>query len=461
MIQPQDIFDYRDIIVPVIGDNCFVYNSGNGEIPLQEFIVNTLTDGKMISEDLLAQMKTRGYYGLTLLKKHCYPYPSKETQDSKFKLGYKRAIEGNKSNIHLNEMIKAFLQSFRFPVIVTTNCFKLIESELPFYESVSFPSLDGNRENLNKNQNTVYHIFGLEANGAEWVTGEEQLLSFVHRLHGDGATDLKNFINANNNKKALFVIGSNLPDWLFRFFLYPITDIANNRVGYFLSSSNKIEDSLANFLEEISYDYDVNEHLEDVLQQAIALFPSPESKETNNRRVPHNKEYDIFISYASENNDIAFKIRDVLHNKYNLNVWLDTKQIVDGNYEKRIIDGINNSAYFMPIVTKEYIMKHSLIGTSYKDVNDIVNDKNLKFVQKETLIAENQQKKLQRIAYSLPVVIPSPIGDNGFLDISLIENNLTKSCVLPDNLFRKQHMMIYEEMFNVERDWAQYKTIEL
>ena len=461
MIQPQDIFDYRDIIVPVIGDNCFVYNSGNGEIPLQEFIVNTLTDGKKISEDLLAQMKTRGYYGLTLLKKHCYFYPNKETQESKFKLGYKRAIEGNKNNIHLNETIKKFLQTFRFPVIVTTNCFRLIESELPFYNPVSYPSLDGNRENLNRNQNIVYHIFGLEAAGADWVTGEEQLLNFVHRLHGDGATDLKNYINADNNKKALFVIGSNLPDWLFRFFLYPITDISNNSVGYFLSSSDKIEESFANFLEEISYDYDVSEHLEDVLQRAIAFFPSLESTEAYCSRVPHNKEYDIFISYASENNDIAFNIRDVLHDKYNLNVWLDTKQIVDGNYEKRIIAGIDNSAYFMPIVTKEYIMKHRPIFIPYKDINEIVNDKTLKFVQMETLIAEKQQMKLQRIAYSLPVVIPSRIGENGILDISLIENNLTQSCTLPDNLFHRQHMTTYEELFNVERDWSQYKTIEL
>ena len=72
MIQPEDIFAYKDIIIPVIGNNCFVYNTENGETTLQEFLVNYLTDGRNLNPELLTQMKTRGYYGLTLLKKHCF-----------------------------------------------------------------------------------------------------------------------------------------------------------------------------------------------------------------------------------------------------------------------------------------------------------------------------------------------------------------------------------------------------
>lgn len=217
MIQPQDIYDYRDIIIPVIGNNCFVYNSGSEEVSLQEFVVDTLTKEKSLSHDMLSQMKTRGYYGLTLLKKHCFP-----NKESKFKLEYKRAIDSNKDKIHLNETIKRFLQVYQFPVVVTTSCFKLIESELPLYKSIGFPSAEGNQVKLDKDRNIVYHIFGLEAPGAKWVTGEEELLNFVHELHGDGATDLKKYIKADNRMKALFVIGSNLPDWLFRFF--PLSD---------------------------------------------------------------------------------------------------------------------------------------------------------------------------------------------------------------------------------------------
>ena len=292
MIQPQDIYDYKDIIIPVIGNNCFYYESGNEQMSLQEFVVNTLSKGKIYDKELLFRMKSRGYYGLTLLKKHCFP------NESKFKLEYKRAIENNKGKIHLNSTIKKFLQVYKFPVIMTTSCFKLIESELLGYKSVSYPSEDGNRNKLSGEQKTVYHIFGLEANGAKWVTGEEELLNFVHELHGEGATDLKRYIKADNKMKALFVIGSNLPDWLFRFFLYPMADISKNGLGYFLSSSDDIEDSFMNFLDDISYDYDVNKNLENVLKCATDLFPTSASTQSNSNRVPHGKEYDIFISYA-------------------------------------------------------------------------------------------------------------------------------------------------------------------
>ena len=455
-IRPKDIFAYKDIIIPVIGNNCFVYNSDNGETTLQAFLVNTLTDGKDLNPNLIDQMKTRGYYGLTLIKKHCF-----SNKESEFKLEYKRAIENNKDKIFLNKTIKNFLVAYDFPVIITTSCFKLIESELPFYKSVSYPSVNGNQEMLDTTGRTVYHIFGLEAPGAKWVTGEEKLLNFVHELHGDGATDLKKYIKADNKTKALFVIGSNLPDWLFRFFLYPITDLSNNEVGYFLSSSDNIEDSFKNFLEDISYYYDVNKNLESVLKCATAICQSKESGATDSNRVPHNMEYDIFISYASENCELATIIRDTLETNYGLKVWMDQEQITDGDYAKRIINGIEKSAYFMPIVTKDYINKHRPFLCSYKTVDDIVNDNRLEFVQKETLIAEKHRKRQQRITYSLPVVIPASILENGTLDFDMIEKKYAESGLLPKNLFWRQQMFYYSEMFTGKKDWKQYKTIEL
>lgn len=128
MIQPQDIYDYRDIIIPVIGNNCFVYNSASEEVSLQEFVVDTLTKEKNLSHDMLSQMKTRGYYGLTLLKKHCFP-----NKESKFKLEYKRAIDSNKDKIHLNETIKRFLQVYQFPVVCAKHRMHLSKNNPKIY----------------------------------------------------------------------------------------------------------------------------------------------------------------------------------------------------------------------------------------------------------------------------------------------------------------------------------------
>ena len=456
MIKPEDIFYYRDIIIPIIGDNCFVYESGSDVMSLQEFVVNTLTEGKAFNQELLVQMKTRGYYGLTLLKKHCF-----DNKENKFKLEYRRVIENNKHRIHLNDTIKQFLHTYDFPVIVTTCCFRLIELGLPIYKSVSYPSVSGNQGKLSGDLKIVYHIFGLEANGAKWVTGEDELLNFVHELHGDGAADLKKYIKADNRTKALFVIGSNLPDWLFRFFLFPMTDLNNNEVGYFFSPSDNIENSFADFLEDISYDYDVNANLENILKEATNLCLASDNHSEKDGRIPHQKKYDIFISYASENRDLAENIRDTLHDKYGLTVWLDVKQIVDGNYERRIIEGIENSAYFMPVVTKEYILKHRPVFIPYESVNDIIQNDKLEFVQKETLIAEIRQRNQQRITYSLPIVVSSPIGESGMLDFEMIEKKYAEIGILPANLFRRQQMKYQEEMFDEKNDWSLYKTIEI
>lgn len=458
MIRPRDLYEYRNIVIPVIGENCFLYRNEIKEQPLQDFIVEELTKGVSIGEELLQRMKQSGYYGLTLLRKHCF-----NNDESEFKLEYRHVIEDNINNIHLNSVVKKFLQTYSndFPVIVTTSSFRLIENELPLYKSSSFPALDGNQAKIDSEGKIVYHIFGLEDPGANWVAGEDDLLHFVHELHREGATDLKKFINADNKKKALFVIGSNLPDWLFRFFLYPMTVASNNKVGYFLSSEDSIEDSFRNFLDDIHYRYDINASFEKVLKDAIDLYPSSGGNKIESRRVAHQKDYDIFISYASENRSVAERMKDILEKSYQLRVWLDQSQIVDGDYEKRIIYGISNSAYFMPLVTKEYIGKHKRIFDEYKSIEDIVNDKKLEFVQMETLIAEKLQKEDRRITYSIPIVIPSTICGDKTLDFSMIENNCTDDGTLPSNLFRRQNMFYYENVFNGQKDWSIYKTKEL
>ena len=459
MIRPRSLYENRNIVIPVIGENCFLCTNGNKEQLLQEFIVEELTKGMSIDEDLLQRMKQSDYYGLTLIRKHCF-----DNDESEFKLEYRQVIEDNKANIHLNNVVKKFLQTYSndFPVIVTTSSFKLIENELPLYSSLSFPALDGNQTKISNEGKTVYHIFGLEAPGASWVAGEDDLLHFVHELHrDDGATDLKKFINADNKKKALFVIGSNLPDWLFRFFLYPMTVVGKNKEGYFLSSSDSIEESFRNFLDDIHYKYDINASFERVLKEATDLYPSSGINNIESRRVPHQKDYDIFISYASENRSVAEKMKEILERNYHLHIWLDQSQIIDGDYEKRIINGIRNSAYFMPLVTKEYIGKHRRIFDEYKSIEDIVNDKKLEFVQMETLIAEKQQKENRRIAYSIPIVIPSTICGSRTLDFSMIEINCTEDGTLPSNLFKRQNMFYYEDVFNGQKDWSIYKTIEL
>lgn len=455
MIRPKDIFFFKDVIVPLIGDNCFVYKTDDKEVILQDFLVDKLTEGRVNDAELLLRMKNSGYFGMNLVRKHCF-----DNDESEFMVEYSSIIENYKKDIHLNETIKSFLQAYEFDVIVTTSIFRFIEDEMPLYNSLCFPSVDGNQKDIRANEKIVYHIFGLMSAGHRWVSEENELLHFVHELHGDGATDLKNYLKADAKKKALFVIGSSLPDWLFRFFLYPMTDFSKNKVGYFLSSTDEIEDSFRSFLDDIHYKYDINQKFENILKEATILRSSFINSNNDLDRISHGKEYDVFISYASENREMAIRIEEILIKNYGLKIWLDKSQIKDGNYEKRIVSGITNSAYFMPIVTKEYILKHKIVFDEYDTVEDILNDDKLEFVQMETLIAEKHCRELQRIAYSLPIVVKSPIGRGKELDFNTIENHYAGKGILPLNLFSKQQMYYFSDAFNGTKDWSCYKTIE-
>ena len=106
-------------------------------------------------------------------------------------------------------------------------------------------------------------------------------------------------------------------------------------------------------------------------------------------------------------------------------------------------------------------MKHRPVFSPYNTVEQIVGDSKLEFVQMETLVADIYRKSQQRITYSLPIVVPAPIGENGMLDFGMIENNYAMGGTLPENLFRRQQMCYETKMFNGERDWSQYKTVEI
>lgn len=451
MIKAKRIIKNKDIIIPIIGEDCFFYKNS---VPLQSFIVDELAEGKNVEPSLLEKMKTRGYYGLTLLKKHFFE------RENDFSDEYESVIEDNFADIDLEPTVKKFLDTFEFPMIITTSCFKLIEEKLSTdYQSLAYVSEEVNRSKINESEKIVYHIFGMSEAGRDYVSDENKLLSFLHELHGkEGAKDLKEYINSAR-KKALFIIGSNLPDWLFRFFLYPIKGIKENQNGFFINSTEKMEDSLENFLESLSYDYAEKEKLTSILSEAIEIYTSFKKEDTGGR-ILHGKKYDIFISYASENIEDVRNIKNKLVEKYKLNVWFDETHIKDGNYVDRIKNGIENSAYFMPIVTKEYVKKHKIVDPP-KDKDSVFENKDLEFVQMETLYASFvMEANSNRKVYSLPVVKNDAVGYGKKLNPAIVESQFVGN-QLPPVLFEHQQMFDLDKMFvdgNV--DWNRYKTIE-
>ena len=130
----EDIFENRNEIIPVIGENCFFYYPDDGEkIPLQRYLVEKIIEKNNVRhpEDLpIEQMKEKGFYGLSLCRQQCG-----FSRDEEYLKCYKNIIKEAKSRIHLDDIVKGFLERYKFHMIITTNCFDFIESDLPWYKS--------------------------------------------------------------------------------------------------------------------------------------------------------------------------------------------------------------------------------------------------------------------------------------------------------------------------------------
>lgn len=466
---PQDIFDYKEYIVPVIGENSFFYYAEDGsKIPLQEFLIDKIIQTRNVRhpEDLpVDQMKKRGFYGLSLCRQKCF------SRDEEFTKCYNSIIREYRESIHLDETIKDFLSTYQFHLIITTCCFDFIEKALPpYYSSKVYIAANGanNNEDINEQDFTIYHILGKYNNSSIWAWDEESLMYILHCHHNNdcASNGLRRYIfpdqNLSKQLKSLLVLYSNLPDWLFRFFLFPLAYKDKWSSGYYLNSQKDEDDSLKNFIERvICYDM-ANNEIESVLKEAVELKKIEERNKKNpvSQRIEHGMQYDIFISHATEDYELAIEIKSKLV-RYNLDVWLDVNGgIPDGNYTQRMKDGIKNSAYYMPLITRSYLNKLTNGACEKQMTMDEIlkNNGTMSYVQKEALAADLQWKELKRkypsrTTYLLPVLFP----EQG------LSYDTINQCIsfqqLPEDLFKDQSIFDDKSMFK-DKDWSRYKTIE-
>lgn len=462
-----DIYDNKDVIIPVIGENCFFYYSDDGsKIPLQDYLVDKFIERNRIRhpEDLpIEQMKKKGFYGLSLCRQQCG-----FSRDEEYIKCYKNIIREAKERIHLDKTIKDFLVRYKFHLIITTCCFDFIESELPWYISKSYIAAKGgnNKEDINPNDYIIYHIFGKCDNASVWAWDEESLMYILHCHHDNdyASNGLHRYIfpdlNSGGNSKSLLILYSNLPDWLFRFFLYPLAYKGKWSDSGFYLNKNEQDSSLKNFIERvICYDIEDN-NIDQILNEAKDMIPSLE--QDSSKRIGHNQDFDIFISYAHEDKEIALEIKETLEKHYALKIWLDLKEIEDGSYSERMKFGIQHSAYFMPLITNSYIdkLKNRVYDSSLYIDEILKDDKRAAYVQKEAWAAschwqEVIKKYPQREAYVLPIL---------FADTKVTYNTI-QTCIgelgqLPENIFKEQTIFTYSNTLLIDKDWSRYKTIE-
>ena len=352
-------------------------------------------------------------------------------------------VNDNRSCIKLKDEVLDFLVTFNFPIIITTVSFDIIEQQLremvEDYKSIWYKL---NKENSTLPSRCVYHIFGQARDGSKWVSDEDLLLTFLlsHNHKEYGATGLTDFLK--ENEKKLFVLGCNLPNWLFRFLWQPTqvgrTSNMKTTQGYWINRE-KPEDSFENFLKKKNFSTD--EQVKEILVDATKLLQEELLREAEERNLQIDAEehFDVFISYASEDRHIATVIFEALKNM-NVKAWFDDRgkgEITPGSpYWEKIRNGIKNSAHFMPIITGKWMEKMTSTS-SLKEETLMVKDWLAECRKSDSAVQLKSN-------YSIPVIVAGSEYNEVEITNGYIEQFGSMN-VLPKSLFFHIDMISFDE----------------
>lgn len=424
----DNLIEMKDVVVPIIGDDIFFVSKNSIDCQsIHEYLLNCFIseygDDGLTEEDKAVIIKGY-YYGLSKLERF---FPSD------FETDYRCYIRNARKNgwINIDHTVSKFLEAFKFPLIITTTAFDFLEEMLSNirYNSLAYLPNSTNSVKIESFQPTIYHIFGTISDGSQWVYDEDKLLEFLHSLHDADTTSasLKHYIDSKNCR--LLALGCNLPDWLFRFLWYPIKSGSLNskqKRGYWINTRENSE-SFNDFLDNIKF-YSSNE-VSDILSLAVKELCMQESNIITTRE--EDTYYDAFISYASEDKQIAQTIFNLLTQR-GYKIWFDkdgTGKIEAGsNYMKKIMSGIERSKHYIPIITGNFITKVLNPESNLKKEVDLVrNNYNLLSIKPER--------------YSVPIIVDGSSFNDEVITSSFVEG-MTRF-ILPKQLFWEINMYTF------------------
>ena len=383
----KEVIDKKDRIIPVIGDDCFMgYVDENGIrdiVTLQEWIAVKVLGA---NNKKRKKISSEGYRGLDILFEEYVRIYKKGFLTYRDKINFCVNKGIDEEQIFLRKDVKDFLNAAKFKVIATTCPFQILEKELDSFKyNVSSFSPASPKSELDFP--TVYKIFGDSSSDIEFVLGEEDLLKFLHYLNRSGAykCTLAQYIEKigeDGKGLGMFMpIGcNNLPNWLFRFLWYPFSykcltsnqdvnkDSNQGGIWHKHSTDKCFHEFLCKYgFKTFSNSTDVMKDnkfdgYDPVLNMIKKKFVNIErsiQEEVEKLGVQGKNNWDIFISYASEDINVAQFVYEILTIDCKKKVWLDKRGQIKGGdmYWDAIKFGIEHSQKFVFIITESYLKK--------------------------------------------------------------------------------------------------------
>ena len=417
----RDLVNKRESIIPVIGDDAIEALYQGKKLTFQQFLLQRFKDAhpsiiNSLTPDILDKIEKDGYYGQSLLE-HCLK------EDKHYDMDYycdeyidfvTEAIR--KKQLRLKQSVRDFLQSFEFPLVITTMCFNLIEEELKDGDkkksNIIYQSLWYEGKDIEFGECCIFHVFGKAEDNKEWVHNETGLLKCLHRINNERTAPITLMELIKQKKKRLLVLGCNLPNWLFRFLWYPMQGDhkeLESKQGYWINK-DKPNNDFGTFLNDIQYlsEQEMDELL--VLASTKMNELKKEEEKEIKTKVEGDEQYDIFLSYASEDHNVVQQIYNILKDK--LKVWYDARgdgEIQLGDpYWENIRKGIEASQHYMPIITSSFLRKMTE-SSNLKKEYEIVRQW---FAENSLVLPQN---------YSIPVVVANEKYNDNPINSGLVE----------------------------------------
>jgi hypothetical protein len=354
-------------IIPIIGDELLVVSVNGKETLLYQWLARELASRLDVDYDQNTAINISGVI---------YEYQNKHGADPTQPY-YEIYDLLRNAKFDIPESLKTLAQILPLKLFLTTTIDNYFEKALNEYrfngenktKSITF-SKNGFVDDIpsSSTETIVYHMFGRSNTLSTYVATEEDLLEFCQKWHNpDRRPPILSSV-LKEREKYYMLLGCNFSNWLARFFLYGVKSETlfdpNARRGVIADRDSKNDEALTIFLSRCNTIlYNNGNAIEFITELGRRWKERLLERNEEKAESIHEKDNDqegfihdsIFISYASEDIETAKKISTALSNA-GLDIWFDKYQLESGDfYEKKIEKNIQNSVFFIPILSKNTI----------------------------------------------------------------------------------------------------------
>lgn len=273
--------------------------------------------------------------------------------------------------VPLPEPLRLLAEIPNFQLFVSTSFDTLLEETiLSIWHRapavIAYPSasnlIDYDDSLLEDSGKVVFQVFGRATASSEFAATEGQMLEQMHELMAGESRPRK--LIAKLQQSNLLILGVGFPDWLARFLLrvartnplwYPRTKME------VIADGNRTQPEFIQFLHRFSpqqshicAEGSPTDFVRELHRRWFERHPKSapaKASDPNATRPPEMKSGSVFISYAHEDHEVAFRLADQLAGA-GLEIWIDRRLNPGDDFQNVIVQYIRDSCAFVPLISQ-------------------------------------------------------------------------------------------------------------